>query len=74
MRLAWDLQVTVESPLGEFGVFLTADGRNVPYRCHFRSAGFPVMQALDALTAGYDLADIRVIAASLNMITTEIDR
>ena len=69
-----EVYAAVESPLGEFGVFLTADGRNVPYRCHFRSAGFPVMQALDALTAGYDLADIRVIAASLNMITTEIDR
>ena len=69
-----EVYAAVESPLGEFGVFLAADGGTVPYRCHFRSAGFPVMQALDALTAGYDLADVRVITASLNMITTEIDR
>lgn len=64
----------VESPLGEFGVFLVSDGTEKPYRCHFRSAGFPVVQVLDTLTAGYDLADVRVIIASLNIITTETDR
>ena len=69
-----EIYAAVESPLGEFGVFLISDGSIHPYRCHFRSAGFPVMQALDALTAKYDLADVRVIAASLNLITTEIDR
>jgi len=71
---AGEVYAAVESPLGEFGVFLVSDGGVCPYRCHFRSAGFPVMQALDALTAQYDLADVRVIAASLNLITTEIDR
>ena len=64
----------MESPLGEFGVFLVSDGGERPYRCHFRSAGFPVMQALDALTEDCDLADVRVIVASLNIITTETDR
>lgn len=71
---AGEVYAAVESPLGEFGVFLVSDGTVHPYRCHFRSAGFPVMQALDALTAGCDLADVRVIAASLNVITTETDR
>ena len=69
-----EVYAAVESPLGEFGVFLVSDGSEKPYRCHFRSAGFPVMQALDALTAGYDFADVRVILASLNIITTETDR
>ena len=32
------------------------------------------MQALDKLTAGCDLADVRVILSSLNLITTETDR
>ena len=69
-----DVYAAVESPLGEFGVFLVSMGGTYPYRCHFRSAGFPVMQALDTLTAGCGLSDVRVIAASLNLIMTEIDR
>ena len=69
-----EVYAAVESPLGEFGVFLVSDGTEKPYRCHFRSAGFPVMQALDALTAQYDLADVRVIVASLNIVSTETDR
>ncbi|MBR1778460.1 MAG: NADH-quinone oxidoreductase subunit D [Alphaproteobacteria bacterium] len=71
---AGEVYSAVESPLGEFGVFLVSDGGERPYRCHFRSAGFPVMQALDALTEDCDLADVRVIVASLNIITTETDR
>ena len=69
-----EVYAAVESPLGEFGVFLVSMGGEHPYRCHFRSAGFPVMQALDMLTAGCDLSDVRVITASLNPIMTEIDR
>ena len=71
---AGEIYTAVESPLGEFGVFLVSDGSEKPYRCHFRSAGFPVMQVLDALTSQCDLADVRVIVASLNIITTETDR
>ncbi len=71
---AGEVYAATESPLGEFGVFLVSDGTEKPYRCHFRSAGFPVMQALDKLTAGCDLADVRPILSSLNIITTETDR
>ncbi len=71
---AGEVYAATESPLGEFGVFLVSQGGEKPYRCHFRSAGFPVIQALDKLTAGYDLADVRVILSSLNIITTETDR
>lgn len=71
---AGEVYAATESPLGEFGVFLVSSGTQRPYRCHFRSAGFPVMQALDKLTAGCDLADVRVILSSLNLITTETDR
>lgn len=71
---AGEVYAATESPLGEFGVFLVSDGTERPYRCHFRSAGFPVIQALDKLTAGCDLSDVRVILSSLNVITTETDR
>ncbi len=71
---AGEVYAAVESPSGEFGVFMVGDGSPKPYRCHFRSAGFSVMQALDGLVAGADLADARVILASLDIKTTEVDR
>ena len=71
---AGEVYAATESPLGEFGVFLISDGQCVPHRCHFRSAGFPVLQALDKLMVGYDLSDLRVILSSLNILTTETDR
>lgn len=71
---AGEVYAATESPLGEFGVFLVSDGGARPYRCRFRSAGFPVMQALNRMTEGCDLADVRVILGSLAVQTTEVDR
>ena len=71
---AGEVYAATESPSGEFGVFLVSDGGTRPYRCRFRSAGFPVMQALNRLTEGCDLADVRVILGSLAVQTTEVDR
>src|SRR6059058_4145075 len=47
----------VESPKGEFGVFLVADGTNRPYRCKIRSTGFAHLQSMDFLCKGHMLAD-----------------
>lgn len=71
---AGEVYAATESPSGEFGVFLVSDGGAKPYRCRFRSAGFPAMQALNRLTEGCDLADVRVILGSLAVQTTEVDR
>ena len=37
---AGEVYVATESPKGEFGIFLVADGTNKPYRCHIRATGF----------------------------------
>lgn len=71
---AGEVYAATESPSGEFGVFLVSDGGARPYRCRFRSAGFPVMQALNRMTEGCDLSDVRVILGSLAVQTTEVDR
>ena len=71
---AGEVYVPTESAMGEFGMYLVSEGRETPYRCHFRSAGFSVMQALDMIMAGCDLADVRVILSSLDVLTTETDR
>ena len=64
----------VESPKGEFGVYLVADGTNKPYRCKIRSTGFAFLQALEFMSKGHMLADVVAIIGSLDVVFGEIDR
>lgn len=64
----------IESPKGEFGVYLISDGSNKPYRCKIRSPGFAALQTLDFLTRGHMLADVAAILGSLDIVFGEIDR
>ena len=64
----------VETPKGEFGVYLVADGTNRPYRCKIRSAGFAHLQAIDELSRRHMLADTVAIIGSLDLVFGEIDR
>ncbi len=63
-----------ESPKGEFGIYLVADGSNQPYRCKIRSTGFAHLQALDELSRRHMLADTVAIIGSLDLVFGEIDR
>jgi len=64
----------VESPKGEFGVYLVADGTNRPYRCKIRSTGFALLQAIDVMAKRHMLADAVAIIGSLDIVFGEIDR
>jgi NADH-quinone oxidoreductase subunit D len=64
----------VESPKGEFGVYLVADGSNRPYRCKIRPTGFSHLQAIDHMARGHLLADAVAIIGSLDVVFGEIDR
>ncbi|HXA22851.1 MAG TPA: NADH-quinone oxidoreductase subunit D [Acetobacteraceae bacterium] len=64
----------VESPKGEFGVYLVADGTNRPYRCKIRPTGFAFLQAVDVMAKRHMLADICAIIGSLDVVFGEIDR
>jgi NADH-quinone oxidoreductase subunit D len=64
----------VETPKGEFGVYLVADGTNKPYRCHIHPAGFAHLAAMDFMAKGYMLADAVAIIGSLDIVFGEIDR
>ncbi|MCL2473454.1 MAG: NADH-quinone oxidoreductase subunit D [Alphaproteobacteria bacterium] len=64
----------VESPKGEFGVYLVADGSNKPYRCHVRSTGFAHLQAVNEISKGYMLADVVALIGSLDLVFGEVDR
>jgi NADH-quinone oxidoreductase subunit D len=64
----------VESPKGEFGVYLVADGTNKPYRCKIRSTGFAFLQATDVMARRHMLADVCAIVGSMDVVFGEIDR
>jgi len=63
-----------ESPKGEFGVYLVADGTNRPYRCKIRSTGFAFLQATEVMAKRHMLADTVAIIGSLDVVFGEIDR
>ncbi|GAA4484262.1 MULTISPECIES: NADH-quinone oxidoreductase subunit D [Gluconacetobacter] len=65
---------SVESPKGEFGVYLVADGSNRPYRCKIRPTGFAHLQAIDEMSRRHMLADAVAIIGSLDLVFGEIDR
>jgi NADH-quinone oxidoreductase subunit D len=63
-----------ESPKGEFGVYLVADGSNRPYRCKIRPTGYAFLQAAEMMAKGHMLADAIAIVGSLDIVLGEIDR
>ena len=64
----------VEAPKGEFGVYIVADGSNMPYRCKIRAPGFAHLQGLDFMSRGHMLADVVTIIGTLDIVFGEIDR
>jgi len=66
--------IATESPKGEFGVFLVANGSNRPYRCKIRAPGYFHLQGLDYLTYNIYLADVVTIIGTLDIVFGEIDR
>ena len=64
----------VESPKGEFAVYLVADGSNRPSRCKIRPTGFAHLQAIEVMSKRHMLADAVAIIGSLDIVFGEIDR
>jgi NADH-quinone oxidoreductase subunit D len=64
----------IESPKGEFGVYLVADGTNKPYRCKIRSTGFAHLQAMQLMSKGHMLADAIAVLGSIDIVFGEVDR
>ncbi|MDR3425677.1 MAG: NADH-quinone oxidoreductase subunit D [Alphaproteobacteria bacterium] len=71
---AGETYTVVETPKGEFGVYLIADGTNKPYRCHIRSSGFAHLQGSNFMCKGHMLADVVAIIGSLDVVFGEVDR
>lgn len=65
---------SVESPKGEFGVFLMSDGTSRPFRCKIKSPGFMHLQGLNLMAKGHMLADVVTIIGTQDIVFGEIDR
>lgn len=63
----------IEAPKGEFGVYLSSDGTNKPYRCKIKAPGFLHLQA-SKLFVGHLLADVVAIIGTLDIVFGEVDR
>lgn len=71
---AGETYTAVEAPKGEFGVYLVANGTNMPYRCKIRAPGFAHLQALEFMTKGHMLADVVTVIGTMDIVFGEIDR
>ena len=64
----------IESPRGELGIYLVADGSGKPYRLHVRGPSFTNLQALPAIAKGGLVADLVAMIGSLDPVMGEVDR
>lgn len=64
----------IESPKGEFGVFLVSNRKKSPYRCKIRAAGFYHLSSLHFMTNNHFLADVTTVIGTQDIVFGEIDR
>ncbi len=71
---AGEVYQAIESPRGEMGYYVVADGTAKPYRVHMRNPSFATLQALDVMCKGALLADVVAVIGSIDIVLGEIDR
>jgi NADH-quinone oxidoreductase subunit D len=63
-----------ESPNGELGYYVVADGSGVAYRARTRPPSFIHFAVFPYLMVGHQLSDVVAVLGSLNIIAAELDR
>ncbi len=64
----------IESPNGELGFYIVADGTARPWRVSTRPPSFINYQVYAKLMEGHMLSDLVAVMGSLNIIAAELDR
>ncbi len=64
----------IESPRGELGCYMVADGTGKPYRMHIRGPSFVNMQSMPHMLRGGLIADAVAVISSVDPIMGEVDR
>jgi NADH dehydrogenase (ubiquinone) Fe-S protein 2 len=66
--------IGLETPKGEFGVFLVSKKGAYPYRCKIKPSGFVHLQGINQLVQNHLLADVVTIVGTLDIVFGEVDR
>jgi NADH-quinone oxidoreductase subunit D len=69
-----EIYAALESPNGELGFYIVADGSGVPYRARTRPPSFIHFAIFPLLITGHQISDVVVVLGSLNIIAAELDR
>jgi NADH dehydrogenase (ubiquinone) Fe-S protein 2 len=69
-----EIYTAIESPKGEFGIFIASDYSISPYRCKIKAPGFLHLYGIDLLVKKHMLADLVTIIGSQDIVFGEIDR
>jgi len=69
-----EIYCPVESPKGEFGVYIVSDGANKPYRLKVRAPSFAHLAAINEMVKGHMLADVVSVLGTLDLVFGELDR
>jgi NADH-quinone oxidoreductase subunit D len=64
----------IESPNGELGFYVVADGSGVAYRARTRPPSFIHFAVFPLLMVGHQVSDVVAVLGSLNIIAAELDR
>ena len=64
----------IESPRGELGCYMVADGSGTPYRMHIRGPSFVNLQSMPHMLRGGLIADAVAVISSVDPIMGEVDR
>ncbi len=71
---AGETYVAIESPRGELGCYMVADGSPKPYRMHIRGPSFVNLQSLPIMMRGGMIADAVAVISSVDPVMGEVDR
>ncbi len=69
-----EIYAATESPNGELGFYVVADGSGTAYRARTRPPSFIHFATFPYLMVGHQLSDVVAILGSINIIAAELDR
>ena len=71
---AGEVYVRTETPRGELGYYIISDGTASPYRIKVRAPAFVNLSVLPEISRGAMIADLVLIAGSVDIVLGEVDR
>jgi NADH-quinone oxidoreductase subunit D len=69
-----EIYAATESPNGELGFYIVADGSGVAYRARTRPPSLLHFSLFSHLIVGHQISDIPAVLGSINIIAAELDR